>query len=179
MGKSRNIQKRIGIEDGGVIKGYVLGPCGRGSGRNNHEIGGNFLRIVQSAHAYTMRIKKGGGTADNLDAVSVELFEKYVDLNIDDLMGAQTQILCRYVLFNRIVGTVKGSLFETGQMQDRFPHGFAGNSPRVYANAAYHLPFFYNSNPFAELRGLNGGVMPRRTATQYYKVEVTCHVASR
>ena len=81
---------------------------------------------------------------------------------LNHVLGAEEQVFFGDVLLHRVGVAVKTMLPVSGKVEHRLAQRFAGNGAQVDADTAHHPFAFRNGNLLAQLRRLNGRVVPRR-----------------
>ena len=83
-----------------------------------------------------MRIHECGGADKHLDIVPSHLVVDDLDFSFDDVIGAEGQVFHRDVLFHAVTRAIQAALVESGEIEDGFAKGFAGDRAGIGADAA-------------------------------------------
>ena len=67
---------------------------------------------------------------------------RHIHFGLDHMLHAERQIAHGDLLLHAIVDAVDVLVIEAGQVENRFPHGLAGNGARVDADAANYFAAF-------------------------------------
>ena len=102
---------------------------------------------------------EAGGAPDQVDAVAVELVADDGEFVVDDLLGDVDEVFDGDVAFGAEVFAEEAAFVGAGEVEDGFAEGLGGDGAGVDAGAAEDGIFFDDADGFAELGGLDGGLL--------------------
>ncbi len=121
-----------------------------------------------------MRIEEGCGADDKIHRVADQLVLNHFLLGFDDMVATLGEVLESDIFFDPVAGAVKVALSESGKEQHRFAQRFARDRAGVDADAADDFLAFDDGDFFADLSGLDRGLLAGRAGADHQHV-IVCH----
>ena len=117
-----------------------------------------------------VRVDEAGGARDGRDAVAGELRADDLELPLDDLLDAKSEVGDGDLAIDGVVLAVERPLLEAREIEDRLPQRLRGDRAGVEADAADHLPAVDDGDPLAELGRRDRPLLAGRTAADHEEV---------
>ena len=155
-----------------VVERHSRRPGGPRSRGDDDEVGGDQLGLVLAHDLQQLGTFKVRRAPDQLDAVAVERITDDLQLVADHLLADDDQIADRDMPLHAVAAAEEASAVGTGQVQDRFAKGLGGDRPRVHRRAIDDVSLFDDDDPLAQLRRLDGGLLPGRPGPDDGQIEV-------
>ena len=160
------IDDLVAVEDIDAVEGHIVGPERTRAAGDQH--------IRRRMHARFAAIARDldlmGADETRLapprpDGVPAELMLQHLDLMIERLVHAHHQIAGFDLLLDAIGAAVKSALAPARKVQHGFAQRLRGNCAGMDRDAADPPAFLDDQHGFAELRPLDCGAPPRRSAS--------------
>ncbi len=155
-------QELVGRDDVGGIEGDVVRAGGGGAGGDDHVVGLEEFGRVFAGDLDGLRVFEGTPAVNERDAVVGKVGPDQVDLGLYDGVAGTPEIGDGGGLGRGCeVGTTRGTGGAAGaEVQDGLAQGLAGDGAGVDGDAPDCAVTLDHTDTFAELGGLNRGLLP-------------------
>ncbi len=154
------LEQSVGVDDRTVVDRHPERPDRRGAGGDHEPLRPEQVTVPGRGDHDRVRVEEARLTLQHVDAVTRELGPIHVDLALDHVVAPEHEVGHRHLRLHPIRDAVEAALVDPRQIEHRLAQGLRGDRAGVHAHPADHrLPFHDRGAP-AQLRSLDGRVVP-------------------